>query len=227
MSRVGATQDPEDFVLSQTALAVAALVPELRLYLASEVVPLWQATEASLEASGLPPPYWAFAWPGGQALARYLFDHPETVRGQSVLDLAAGGGVAGIAAAKLGAAVSLSEIDRFAATAIRLNAGANRVAVEVLVRDVLDDPPGAWSLILAGDLCYERPMAERVISWLRRNAAAGALVLMGDPGRAYRPQHGLEEVARYLVPTSLDLEDRLERETLVWRILPSFSAKMR
>jgi predicted nicotinamide N-methyase len=199
-------------------------VPELSLHLASEVVPLWQATETSLAQSGLPPPYWAFAWPGGQALARHILDRGVQFRGERVLDLAAGCGIAGIAAAKAGAAVEASEIDRFAVAAIRLNAEANDVSLTVIERDLLDDAPGGWSIILAGDLCYERPMAERVIRWLRANAEAGARVLLGDPGRAYRPEQGLEPVARYLVPTSLDLEDRLERETFIWRILPSFSA---
>jgi predicted nicotinamide N-methyase len=224
MSGAAASADPEAFIRNQTAPATAPLVPEIALHLASEVVPLWQATEARLAESGLPPPYWAFAWPGGQALARHILDAPVGFRGRRILDLAAGCGIAGIAAAKAGGETAASEIDRFAVAAIRLNAALNAVTVEVIERDLLDDPPGNWDIILAGDLCYERPMAERVLGWLRANAAKGALVLMGDPGRTYRPQDGLEPVARYVVPTSLDLEDRLERETAVWRILPSFSS---
>jgi predicted nicotinamide N-methyase len=183
------------------------------------VVPLWQATEATLEAAGLPPPYWAFAWPGGQAIARHVLDHPRLVAGRRVLDLAAGCGIAAVAAARAGGRASASEIDRFALAAIAVNAALNGVDVATIDRDVLDDAPGDWDTVLAGDLCYERPMADRVASWVRAQARAGVTVLMGDPGRAYKPADGLAEVARYVVPTSRDLEDRDERETVVWRVL--------
>ncbi len=212
--------DPRAFIAANTIVTSAPLVPEIRLHLATEVVPLWQATEATLAATGLPPPYWAFAWPGGQAIARHVLDTPRLAAGRRVLDLAAGCGIAAVAAAKSGAhTVTASEIDRFALAAIALNAGLNGVAVTALDRDVLGDPPGDWDTILAGDLCYERPMADRVTLWIKAQARAGVTVLMGDPGRAYKPADGLAEVARYVVPTSRDLEDRDTRETIVWRML--------
>ncbi len=211
--------DPVAFIRDNTQVATAPLIPEIRLHLATEVVPLWQATEATLEKAGLPPPYWAFAWPGGQAVARHVLDNPRLVAGRRVLDLAAGCGVAAVAAAMLGARASASEIDRFALAAIGLNAALNGVEVSPIDRDVLDDLPGDWDTVLAGDLCYERPMADRVASWIKAQARAGVTVLMGDPGRAYKPADGLAEVARYVVPTSKDLEDRETRETIVWRVL--------
>ncbi len=208
--------NPLDFVLAETVIATPPLVPEIRLHLASEVVPLWQATETNLTERGLPPPYWAFAWPGGQALARHLLDHPDLVRGKRVLDFAAGSGLAAIAAAKAGAAsTAAAEIDRFAIAAIGLNAKLNGVGLETIEADILGQA-GGWDVVLAGDVCYERPMAERVGQWLGRLAAGGTQVLMGDPGRNYLPATGLREVARYQVPTSLDLEDRISRETIVW-----------
>jgi predicted nicotinamide N-methyase len=208
--------DPIAFVRRETIIASPPLVPEIRLHLASEVVPLWQATEADLERHNLPPPYWAFAWPGGQALARYLLDHPHDLRGQRVLDFAAGSGLAAIAAAKTGAAsVAAAEIDRFAIAAIGLNAGLNTVALDLIEKDIMGQD-GPWDVILAGDVCYERPMAERTGRWFARLAASGKRVLMGDPGRNYLPAAGLSEVARYQIPTSLDLEDRTSRETVVW-----------
>ncbi len=208
--------NPLDFVLAETVIATPPLVPEIRLHLASEVVPLWQATETNLTERGLPPPYWAFAWPGGQALARHLLDHPDLVRGKRVLDFAAGSGLAAIAAAKAGAAsAAAAEIDRFAIAAIGLNAKLNGVGLETIEADILGQA-GGWDVVLAGDVCYERPMAERVGEWLGRLAAGGTQVLMGDPGRNYLPTTGIREVARYQVPTSLDLEDRISRETIVW-----------
>lgn len=208
--------DAAAFVRRETVIASPPLVPEIHLHLASEVVPLWQATEADLARQGLPPPYWAFAWPGGQALARHLLDHPELVRGARVLDFAAGSGIGAIAAAKAGAAsVAAAEIDRFAIAAIRLNSGLNDVALGTIENDVVGQS-GPWDVILAGDVCYERPMAERVSPWLADMARRGVRVLMGDPGRNYLPGSGLAEIARYQVPTSLDLEDRTLRETIVW-----------
>ena len=207
---------PRSFILAETIIVCPPLVPEIRLHLASEVVPLWQATEANLAERGLPPPSWAFAWPGGQALARHLLDHPELVRGKRVLDFAAGSALAGIAAAKAGAAnVAAAEIDRLAIAAIGLNAELNAVELAMIEADIVGQA-GSWDVVLAGDVCYERPMAERVGQWLGELAAAGVMVLMGDPGRSYLPTTGLREIARYRVPTSLDLEDRLSRETIVW-----------
>jgi len=208
------------FVVAETALAAPPLVPEIRLYLASEITPLWQATEARLAATGTPPPYWAFAWPGGQAIARQLLDQPALVAGRRVLDFAAGSGLAAIAAAKAGAsAVEAAEIDPLAGAAIALNAAANGVRVAWRQADLVGSDE-RWDVVLAGDICYERPMAERVMLWLRRLAGQGCLVLMGDPGRSYLPDRGLARLASHVVPTSRELEDRTERETVIWRVLP-------
>ncbi|MCG8360830.1 MAG: 50S ribosomal protein L11 methyltransferase [Kiloniellales bacterium] len=211
--------DPAGFVAANTRVQATPLVPEVRLHLASEVVPLWQATEAELEAQGLPPPYWAFAWAGGQALARYLLDQPEIVAGKRVLDFAAGSGLQGIAAARAGAAsVEASEIDRFAVAAIGLNAALNDVAVTLRAEDLVGAAGEAWDLVLAGDVCYERPMAESVWTWLRVLAASGVAVLMGDPGRSYLPKEGLERVTAYAVKTTRELEDSDVRNAVVWRV---------
>ncbi|KZD01900.1 nicotinamide N-methyase [Oceanibaculum pacificum] len=212
--------DPARFILDNTKLGATALVPEIRLYLAAAALPLWEMTEAALERTGLPPPYWAFAWPGGQAIARLLLDRPELVRGKIVLDLGAGGGIGGIAAMQSGAVrVQGNDIDAFALAALALNAAANGVSVETIGADLLDRPAPRCDLILAGDLCYEKPMAGRVLAWLRAASAAGTLVLLGDPGRAYAPSDGLEKLVEYDVPVSLDLEDREIRQTAVWRVL--------
>jgi len=201
--------DPAVFVRRKTAVAAPPLVPEIRLHLATEVTPIWQATEETLAHSALPPPFWAFAWAGGQALARYL------------LDFGAGSGLVAIAAAKAGAACVLAaEIDHFAAAAIAANAALNDVAIAVRTADVLDSDDPRWEVVAAGDVCYERPMADRVTGWLRGLAARGPLVLLGDPGRAYLPSEGLVERARYLVPVSRELEDRDTRDTIVWEVLP-------
>src|SRR4051794_1571320 len=213
--------DPALFIRSKTAIAAPPLVPEIRLYLATEVTPIWHATESSLARSGLPPPYWAFAWAGGQALARYLLDHPETVAGREVLDIGSGSGIVAIAAAKAGASrVVAADIDPFAAAAIALNAPLNGVTVTVETRDLLDRGPAGWGVALAGDICYEEPMSSRALSLLRRIAARDRLALLGDPGRAYLPRSGLVERARYTVPTSRELEDREAREAVVCEVLP-------
>ncbi|WP_437900785.1 class I SAM-dependent methyltransferase [Sorangium sp. So ce124] len=210
------------FVACETAVACPPFVPEVRLHLATEVTPLWHATEAALARAGVPPPYWAFSWAGGQALARYLLDHPATVAGKRVLDLASGGGVVAIAAALAGAGrVSAADIDPFAAAALRLNAALNGVTVDVITEDLTASAAtAAWDVIVAGDVCYERAMVDRVLPWLRQKAAGATAVLVGDPGRAYCPSEAIEELARYLVPTPLDLEGREQRETRVLRLLP-------
>ena len=213
--------DPETFVRDNTAVERPPLVPEIALHLASEVVPLWQSTEKELAESGLPPPFWAFAWAGGQALARYLLDHPAQVAGRRVLDFAAGSGIQGIAALKAGAAaVEAAEIDRFAAAALGLNAALNGVMLTVVEADLIGRPNPGWEVVLAGDVCYEQPTAGRIEDWLRRLAAEGALVLMGDPGRSYLPGEGLERLAAYSVKTSRELEDTDLRNAVVWRVLP-------
>jgi predicted nicotinamide N-methyase len=212
--------DPAAFILAQTTRAAPPLTPGITLHLATEITPIWQATEAALAGMNLPPPYWAFAWPGGQALTRFLLDHPDWVKGKRVLDFAAGSGLSAIGAAKAGAAsVQAAEIDEFAIAAIALNARANDVAIELVREDLIGVEP-RWDVVVAGDVCYERPMAERVIGWFRALAGRGVAILLGDPGRAYLPQAGLVELARYQVPTSLELEDRTLRETIVWRLMP-------
>ena len=213
--------NPALFVRDNTAIVAPPLVPEIRLHLATEVAPIWLATEETLAQGAVPPPYWAFAWAGGQALARYLLDHPETVAGRAVLDFGAGSGLVAIAAAKAGAAsVTAAEIDHFAAAAIAANAALNGVTIEVLTSDVLDGGKRYWKLVTAGDICYEQPMAERAMRWLRLLAGRGSTVLLGDPGRAHVPGDGLCELARYDVPTSHELEGRERCEGFVWRVLP-------
>jgi predicted nicotinamide N-methyase len=214
------TADPRAFILAQTVIAAPPLTPEIRLHLATEITPIWEATEANLTQMNLAPPYWAFAWAGGQALTRFLLDHPDWVKGKRVLDFAAGSGLSAIGAAKAGASlVEAAEIDDYAIAAIALNARINDVAINLVREDLVGIAP-RWDVVLAGDVCYERPMAERVIAWFRALASRGVAVLMGDPGRAYLPQSGLVELARYQVPTSLELEDRMMRETIVWRLMP-------
>ena len=214
------TLDVAAFVRAQTAVASPPLVPEIRLHLATQITPLWEATEATLAAANVPPPYWAFAWPGGQALARYMLDHPEVVRGLRVLDFAAGCGLGAIAAAKAGAAhVVASDIDAIAIEVMALNAALNGVAFATTAADLSRASEAPWDVVIAGDVCYERPMAEAILPWLRGLARQRITVLMADPGRAYLPATGLEEIARYDVPTSLELEDRTLRTTRVLRLL--------
>jgi predicted nicotinamide N-methyase len=212
--------DPAIFVRRNTAIAASPLVPEIRLHLATEITPIWQASEESLARSAVPPPFWAFAWAGGQALARYLLDHPETVAGRGVLDFGSGSGLVAIAAAKSGArSVLAADIDHFAAAAIAANAALNDVAIAVTTADVIGAADPRWQLTTAGDVCYEREMADRVIPWLRKLAGGGCLVLLGDPGRTYLPAKGLRELDRYTVPTSRELEDRDTRDGVVWEVL--------
>ncbi len=207
-----------DFLLRHTTLTHAAIVPEIQLHLATEITPIWQATEAWLTAQGIEPPFWAFAWPGSQALARMVLDRPALVAGRRVLDFAAGCGLAAIACAMAGAAaVEAAEIDPLAIAATRLNAEANGVTVLAETRDVVGDAC-RWDLILCGDVCYEAPMTGHILPWLRAMAAAGAEVWIADPGRAYLPREGMELVARMMVPTTLELEDTLERPVTVYRL---------
>lgn len=207
------------FIQSHTTVAQPPACPEISLWMATEISPLWEATESLLERNNIPPPYWAFCWAGGQALTRYLLDNPALVAGRRVLDFAAGCGSAAIAAARNGAArVEAAEIDAMAVAAIRLNGALNGVDVEVACDDVVG-APCRWDVVVAGDVCYERPMTDHIWPWLRRMAADGAMVLMADPGRAYLPRHGLLEVARSTVATSLELEDRTSREVVIYRIV--------
>jgi len=205
-----------DFIQQQTSLSEPSLIPELKLYLASEVTPLWQMTEERLKNGGLPPPYWAFAWPGGQGLARYILDHPEVVRNKKIVDFAAGSGVAAIAAMKAGAQKAVAiEIDPLALAVIPLNAASNHVAVDCQNGINMDKPLKDTDLIIAGDVCYQQAMSAKLMRWLWLCVANGTRVLLADPGRAYVPQDGLKECARYKVPTSRDLEDCVERTVTV------------
>lgn len=214
--------DPAAFIRAHTTPARAPLVPELLLQLASEITPLWQATESWLAAHNVDPPFWAFAWPGGQALARHVLDHPELVAGRRVLDFAAGCGLAALACARAGAAsVEAAEIDPLARAAIALNAAANQAAVAVAA-DVVG-APCRWDVILCGDVCYEAPMTGRILPWLRAMARTAA-VIVADPGRAYLPREGLEGFARYLVQTTRELEDRDTREVTLYRLQPADGA---
>lgn len=210
------------FIRAHTAPDRPPLLPEITLHLASGIMPIWQATETWLERQGIEPPYWAFAWPGGQALARHVLDHPGLVRGRRVLDFAAGCGVAAIACAMAGAAaVEACDIDPVAAEAVRLNAALNGVAVHATAEDRVGKDPGPAELILCGDVCYEAPMTRHILPWLRRCAAAARTeVWIADPGRAYLPRADLDELARYDVPTSLELEDRTLRPTTLYRLRP-------
>lgn len=212
-------RDAAGFLRANTAIGTAALVPEIRLHLATEITPIWQATEAWLAEAGIEPPFWAFAWPGGIATARLLLDEPQRVAGRRVLDFAAGGGIAAIAAAMAGAAsVEAAEIDPLATAAIRLNAALNGVAVAALAGDVVGSP-GRWDTVLAGDVCYEAPMTGHILPWLRGLAAAGTEVLLADPGRAYLPKTGLAPVFTLTVPTTRELEDREARVVTLYRLL--------
>ncbi len=195
-------------------------VPELRLFLADEVTPLWRMVEAERGERDLPPPFWAFAWAGGQAIARYLLDHPVEAAGRRVLDLAAGSGLCAIAAMKAGAASALAaDVDPLCAEAVALNARANGVSVAFTGRDLLGADPPDVDLILAGDVCYERTLAARVLPWLRAAQERGARVLLGDPGRAYLPRQGLRRLAAYQVPTTRELEDAAVKQTRVFTFL--------
>jgi len=203
-------------VRGNASQTVPPLVPEIPLYLASEVLPLWKKTEEELAEMGVPPPYWAFAWAGGQALARYVLDHPDLVAGKRVLDIGSGSGLVGIAAAKAGAAAVLAaDIDAFALAAIALNAHANGVALDITGEDRIGGP-APFDVILVGDLFYERPLAERLLAWL---TPLPALVLMGDPGRSYFPKTGVEKKTSYQVAVSRDLEDRELRDTAVYTLV--------
>jgi predicted nicotinamide N-methyase len=211
--------DPPTFIRANTKLLAVPLVPEIRLHIAEESLPIWQKTEEELGAINVPPPYWAFAWAGGQALARFLLDNPVMVAGRNVLDLGSGSGLVAIAAAKAGAArVLAADIDALAVTAIGLNAAANGVTLETTADDLLDAPPGAFDVVLVGDLFYERPLAERALPFVMAAHAQGAQVLAGDPRRSYFPHDRFSQLAEYSVPVTRELEDAEIKRTAVWRL---------
>lgn len=210
--------DVPAFIRENTRVLAPPHVPELRLHLADDAVSLWQLTEEQLGELGLPPPFWAFAWAGGQALARYVLDHSDIVRGKRVLDVASGGGIVAIAAMKAGAAsVCAVDIDAFAGEAALLNAALNDVQIAISSHDPIGAPTDA-DLILVGDLFYDRDIAARLMEWLTALQREGKTVLIGDPGRTYLPKTPLEQLAEYAIPVTRALEDAEVKRTGVWRI---------
>lgn len=208
-----------DFILANTGLQAPPHVPEIQLYLADEAHALWHRTEEELATIGLPPPFWAFAWAGGQGVARYILDHPQSVAGQNVLDFASGSGLVAIAAMKAGArSVVASDIDPFALAAMQINARENSVALCAVPDDLIGQDHG-WDVVLAGDVFYEKPLADRLIPWFSKLCARGARVIVGDPGRAYLPKERLEQLAIYTVPVTRELEDAEVKRTTVWAFI--------
>ena len=213
--------DKAAFIRANTRLRPVPLVPEISLFVADEAVPLWHKTEEELGEAGLPPPFWAFAWAGGQALARYVLDNANLMRGKTVLDLASGSGLVGIAAMRAGSnSVTVADIDSFACAAAALNAAENGVTITTCENDLLSaDDSGKWDVILAGDIFYERDTAHRAFDFLHGHAARGTTVLIGDPGRSYLPRDKLRRIADYRVPVTRDLEDAEIKQTAVWSLL--------
>jgi predicted nicotinamide N-methyase len=207
----------ETFIRANTKLIAPPLVPEIRLHLAEESVPIWLKTEEELGEMNVPPPYWAFAWAGGQALARYLLDHDDICRGRSVVDLGSGSGLTAIAAAMTGARrVLAADVDAFALAATILNAGVNSQSLEVTAEDLLAASPISADVVLVGDLFYERGLADRVLAYIEAAKAAGARVLIGDPQRSYFPRGRFTALAEYAVPVTRELEDSEIKKTAVW-----------
>lgn len=206
------------FIRANTRVTAPPHVPEVRLHLADDAVALWQLTEEELDKLGLPPPFWAFAWAGGQALARYILDNAAIVRGKTVLDVASGSGLVAIAAMRAGAASACAvDIDPFCAPAAAMNAALNGVEISTNDADPIGGPTDA-DVILVGDLFYDRDLSPRLLAWLRTLAGDGRTVLIGDPGRTYLPKDALEQVASYEVPTLTALEDAAVKKTGVWRL---------
>jgi predicted nicotinamide N-methyase len=206
------------FIRENTRVLVASYIPEIKLHLADDAVALWQLTEEQLGELGLPPPFWAFAWAGGQALARYLIDNPEIARGRDVLDVASGSGLVAIAAMRAGAKSAIAvDIDAFASEAATLNAALNNVNIETSDADPVGKPTPC-DLILVGDLFYDRDLAPRVHDWLIELQTDGKQVLIGDPGRTYLPRDKLEQIAAYNIPVTRALEDAEIKRAAVWKL---------
>jgi predicted nicotinamide N-methyase len=211
--------DPARFILDNTSPMAPPHVPEIRLHLACEAHELWLKTEEELAEIGLPPPFWAFAWAGGQGLARYVLDHPEAVAGKSVVDFASGSGLVAIAAMMAGAkSVLAADIDPWTAMAVELNAGLNNVEIGFTGDNLIGCDIDA-DVLLAGDVFYDRDFAAALVPWFERLAASGVRVLVGDPGRAYLPKDRLEACAVYQVPVTRALEDSEVKKTTVWRFV--------
>jgi predicted nicotinamide N-methyase len=208
-----------EIIRTGTQLRPVPLVPEIRLYQAEEPIGMWQRTEQATGRTGLDPPFWAFAWAGGRALARYLLDHPEAVKGRRAIDVASGSGLVAIAAAKAGAtAVTAYDVDPFAAAAIAVNAEANGVTVPAVCADVLNEEGPAADLVLVADAFYERDLAGQVLRFAERSHARGAAVLVGDFGRTYLPRASLFPLASYEVPGLLAMEGTDTKRTTVWTL---------
>ena len=208
-----------EFIRQNTSVMFPPLVPEIKLHLAHEAVSLWQKTEEELGEMGLAPPFWAFAWAGGQALARYVLDNSGRVENLRVMDLATGSGLVAIAAVQAGSAsIVATDIDEFATTAAEMNAGLNQVNLEIKLEDVLHKLPPSADVILVGDLFYEKALAARCLAWLRQAQEQGAQIFIGDPGRSYLPKEQLEKLAEYNVPVTRDLEDAEIKKTAVWQL---------
>jgi len=213
-------------VLRRTRIEVPPAVPELRLHLADDVTQTWEDLERELAQGQIPPPFWAFAWVGGQGLARYVLDAPAEVAGLRVLDLATGSGLVALAARRAGAAqVTGADVDPLAATAVALNAALNGLEVGFTGVDLLGGPPPDVDVLLAGDVCYDRDMTERVLPWLRTAASRGVRVLLGDPGRHFLPQTGLERLAQVDVPTTRDLEGVTTKRVGVYAVRPAGTSR--
>jgi predicted nicotinamide N-methyase len=211
--------DRVSFIEANTEVLAPPLVPEIKLRLAHEILPIWRSSEEQLGEIGLPPPFWAFAWAGGQALARHVLDHSELVEEKHVIDLASGSGLVAIAAAMSGARlVAAADIDGFAANAIALNAALNNCKIDVVQRDLLIEPPPVCGVILVGDLFYEQTLAARALDWLQQARDQGTAVLIGDPGRSYLPKEALDKIAEYCVPVTRELEDAEIKHTAVWTL---------
>jgi predicted nicotinamide N-methyase len=211
--------DYESIIRRETRLSSPSLLPEIKLHLADKVTPLWKIMQESLTDPDCAPPFWAFAWVGGLALARYILDHPEIVRGKRVLDFASGCGLGGIAAAKAGAKkVWFCDIDPFARQACRMNADVNGVMLKDWGQVDMNAAVKGIDIVIAGDVCYEHIMGHKTVAWLRLCAAAGVETLLADPGRAYAPSEGIQELARLTVPATLELEDAPTREVTLWRL---------
>ncbi len=207
------------FIVANTRVLAPPLVPEIKLHLAEESLPIWQKTEEELGEMNVPPPFWAFAWAGGQALARYILDNRELLAGKRVLDLGSGSGLTAIAAMMAGATSALaSDLDRMALDAVRLNAALNGVEVETTDENLLEKPPASFDVVLVGDLFYERGLAELVSRFIGQAAGAGAVVLIGDPQRNYFPKGRFASAAEYRVPVTRELEDSEIKRTSVWRL---------
>lgn len=210
--------DRAAFIVANTEIQSTKLVPEIRLRLASENMAIWRMNDEQREAAGVPLPFWAFAWAGGQALARYILDHPSTVAGRKLLDMGAGSGLEAIAAAMAGAEVVAADTDPFAIAATEMNAALNGVGLSVTSDDLIGQT-GNWDAVMVGDLFFEQPLAENLEAWLRGLHRRGGKILIGDPQRTYLPRAGLEKLTTYAVPTTTALEDSDLRNASVWRMV--------